>query len=194
MQDLAYSTDKAGNLTDPDLDLSQAGRYLDQAVTANPRDLKTHVQRIHFHWQRRKRDAVFGALVDMFLILGPAGAAIRNRLLRHCGDLLSSEQRVFLLERLDSGLLDGTTLPAGTQTTLNRNSEKTMSSDADITDGIQDAINEDTLTHDNESIAFLLAEEYRRHGWDDLAKGLLQELVATDPDNMTARQTLLQLH
>ena len=189
MQDLAYSARMAGAFAASDLDLSQAGRYLDQAVTANPHDLKTHLQRIHFHWQRRKRDAVFTALVDLFLILGTAGAAIRSRLVRNCEALLTSEQRVFLLEHLNDGLDDGIPLPTGARTTDDKTNGKSAAGDVDLASEIPN----DAPPYELEPVALLLAQEYRRHGWDDLAKGLLQELVATDPNNAVARRTLLQL-
>ncbi len=189
MQDLAYSARMAGAVAASDLGPGQAGRYLDQAVTANPHDLKAHLQRIHFHWQRRKRDAVFTALVDFFLILGPAGTAIRNRLVRNCEALLNSEQRVFLLEHLDDGLVDGSPLPTGAGAADNKNKGKSTAGDVDVANVILD----DGPPYEFEPVTLLLAQEYQRHGWDDLAKGLLQELVASDPNNAVARRTLLQL-
>jgi hypothetical protein len=189
MQDFAYSARMADTIAASDLDLSQAGRYLDQAVTANPQDLKAHLQRIHFHWQKRKRDAVFTALVDLFLILGTAGTAIRNRLVRNCEALLTSEQRVFLLEHLNNGLVDGTLPPAGARAIANNTDGKSAVGDVDLANAILDG----GPRYESEPVALLLAQEYQRHGWDDLAKGLLQELVATDPKNAVARRTLLQL-
>ena len=189
MQDLAYTARTSGAFAASDLDLSQAGRYLDQAVTANPHDLKAHLQRIHFHWQRRKPDAVFTALVDLFLILGTAGTAIRNRLVRNCEALLTSEQRVFLLEHLNDGLVDGTPLSAGVRAVDNTTSGKSAAGDADVVNSVLD----DCSPYEFEPVALLLAQEYRRHGWDDLAESLLQELVATEPNNAVARHTLLPL-
>lgn len=161
-------------LTEPGL--NEAGRVADEAVAADTQDLRAHIQRIRLHWQRRDAGAAFGALVDLFLVLGDKGISLRSRILRRCEDLLSTEQRVFLLQNLDSGLAETAELPPGTASVIRR---APAGDPAAIHHGGSD------------SVVFDLAQEYIKLNWQDLATELLQELIDEEPDNEAARRGAL---
>jgi len=181
MTELAYQhASKVTSETGSALDLQQAGRSLDQAVAADPGNLSAHVQRIHFHWHMQEAEALFGALVDLFIVLKQNGLALRSRLLRSCEKVLDSKQQVFLLQHLDAGLDDATPLPPDTASVLRE-------SNADLVS------EQSGRRADRETIAFQLAEEYIRLGWDDLGKALLKELLDEEPENKAARLALVKL-
>lgn len=158
--------------------LNDAGRDADNAVAADTQDLKAHIQRIRLHWQRRDGVAAFGALVDLFLVLGDKGISLRSRILRRCEDLLSTEQRVFLLQNLDSGLVETAELPPGTASVI-------RPAPAGDLAAIHDS--------GSDSVTFDLAQEYIRLDWPDLATELLQELIDAQGGNEAARSALAQL-
>jgi hypothetical protein len=181
MTELAYQhASKVAAEPETELDLQLAGRGLDQAVAANPRDLASHVQRIHFHWHRHRAESLFGALVDLFLVLEQNGLALRSRLLRNCEKVLDSRQQVFLLQHLDSGLDESTPLPPNTASVFGGSSADPIAE-------------QNGRRADRETVAFQLAEEYIRLGWDDLGKTLLKEILDEEPGNKAARLALVKL-
>lgn len=176
VQAVSTSTSSTELQTSAELDLNEAGRALNKAVATNPKDLKGHVQRIYFHWQRNDGPATFGALVDLFMVLGASGLPLRNRILRCCQDLLTSEQRVALLQYLDQGWPETVEPPAGTASVLRPVREQVAATGGD--DG---------------SVSLELAREYNRRKWNDLARTLLLELAAEEPDNQAVRRALAEL-
>lgn len=84
--------------------LASYPHFLEKRVQRNPRNLLSHVQRTLLHFSMGKADATYGALVDLFLILGPRGPALRENLLGKTKGLLSEDQFHFLSTRIDAGL------------------------------------------------------------------------------------------
>ncbi len=93
-------------------------QHMERKIGRNPRDLRTHVQRISM--RHREGDAVgcFDALADLFIILGPRGRALRANLLWQVRDLLPREQFDFLRRHLDQGLEPTTALPVASDSLL----------------------------------------------------------------------------
>ncbi len=85
--------------------------YMQRRLRRNPRDLKSHVRRIlMLHGQGRNREC-FGAMLDLFLVLGEGGKALRRNLVRKVEADLTPSQRVFLNDHLDKGLTASAPLP-----------------------------------------------------------------------------------
>ncbi len=82
----------------------KASAYLDHAVARSPQDLRSHVQRVYLHIERRDGDAIFGALVDMFIALQDAGRPLRQRLLETSRAVIDEQSYQFLLQRLETGI------------------------------------------------------------------------------------------
>ena len=74
------------------------------SVARHPQDLISHTRRILLSHARGNADQTFGALVDLFIAVGPKGSALRKTMLRRCADVLSKPQHAWLTERLDQGL------------------------------------------------------------------------------------------
>ena len=83
---------------------SQYIRHLEQRIHRNPRDLLSHVRRLLLNRSLGDSDGVYGALVDLFIVLGYRGRPLRSRLLKLCKDQLSPEQNQYLQKHLEDGL------------------------------------------------------------------------------------------
>lgn len=81
--------------------------FLEQRIQRNPRDLLSHVRRVIQLDALGDSERAYGALVDVFLILGRRGRPLRSRLYRLVASGLSRDQRRFLNDHLDSGLHAG---------------------------------------------------------------------------------------
>lgn len=83
---------------------SLAAEFLDREVVRAPRQLTRHVQRVLLHVRTRNVELLQAALIDAFIALGPAGTALKRRLLAHALPLLQPTQRQWLEAALGSGL------------------------------------------------------------------------------------------
>ncbi len=71
---------------------SKATRYYAYEVKRNPHRLKHHVQRILHHLSRNDPDQLFGAMIDLFIVLGQHGKALKKRLLQNARNTLRPRQ------------------------------------------------------------------------------------------------------
>jgi hypothetical protein len=99
---------------------STFSQHLAKRVRRNPRDLRAHVQRTLYHLSKHDSDAIYAALIDLFLILGKRGSHIRKNLFRQAIPYLSEEHYQFLSTRLKSGLDRNEPLPPNTFSSLSR--------------------------------------------------------------------------
>lgn len=76
-------------------------------VARCPRDLRCHVQRVLLHQLQGQGEALFAALLDIFIVLGASGYALRERLSRVSASLLSNQQRDFFTSHMASGISAG---------------------------------------------------------------------------------------
>lgn len=81
------------------------GALLAAEVGRWPRNLHTHLQRISLWASLGDGAAVAAALIDFWIVLGPYGRALRQRLLNsHAGPLAKAGLADYLAERLETGL------------------------------------------------------------------------------------------
>jgi tetratricopeptide (TPR) repeat protein len=57
-----------------------------------PSDLSCHLQRIQFSISEKDNEALFAAVCDLFIVLGPLGLPLRQRLFSYCRKLLDPKQ------------------------------------------------------------------------------------------------------
>jgi hypothetical protein len=95
-------------------------QYLVKRVRRNPRDLRAHVQRTLLCLSKHDSDAIYAALIDLFLILGNRGFRIRTNLLKKALPFLQTNQFQFLVKHLKSGLNTNEPLPPNTYSSLSR--------------------------------------------------------------------------
>ncbi|MEJ2610548.1 MAG: hypothetical protein P8179_10780 [Candidatus Thiodiazotropha sp.] len=95
-------------------------QYLAKRVRRNPRDLRAHVQRTLLHLSKQDSEAIYAALIDLFLILGNRGLHLRKNLLTQATPFLKKEQVEFLMRCMERGLDTDTPLPSNTFSSLSK--------------------------------------------------------------------------
>lgn len=70
--------------------------HLVQCLLRNPHDLTCHVRRVHLWLNQPGFDGLAAALTDLFLVLGPNGTDLRQRLLAQADGRLPVGIREFL--------------------------------------------------------------------------------------------------
>jgi hypothetical protein len=90
-----------------------AWRHLTAAVSRNPKDLEAHTRRVLLAAaQVPLSDRLFGALLDVFLALGPHGRHLREQLLDRVALHLDPEDQLFFRHCLTEGLRPDAQLPS----------------------------------------------------------------------------------
>jgi len=138
---------------------------LDAAVAAQPKNLSAHLQRITHHLETRDQDATYGALLDLFWVLGDKGRDLRSRLTHRAFRLLSADQYNALQDSLTGRVAGHERWPVSACCVL-------------IAPDLAQTGPAAALDDDSESmiaVAVSLAVEYARLGWHDLAEHLLRE-------------------
>ncbi len=163
--------------------LAHYPHFLEKKIHRNPRNLLSHVQRILLHHAKKDASATYGALIDLFLVLGQQGGALRKNLLEKTSNLLVEDQRLFLSEHIDSGLkakhltssISGTCLSKGT-------------------DGDLAIVNRTDIDELESSSPLMLAREYLRQGNPSTACLLLEGSLENDPGQEDICKELLTLY
>ena len=93
-------------------------RHLEQRIQRNPRDLNSHIRRALMYHALGDTERGFGALIDLFLILGTRGQQLRGRMLSKYREQLSPRQYNFLMSHFASGLTTAEPLPMATHSLL----------------------------------------------------------------------------
>jgi len=75
-----------------------ASHYLAHQISRHPHILINHVQRIHLHAAAKNTEKTYGALFDLYLVLGEKGEKLRKRILFQCKKILRKEQYTLLSE------------------------------------------------------------------------------------------------
>jgi hypothetical protein len=108
-----FSRHRPGSLAPLDQgDPREQWRHLGAAIARDPLDLEMHVQRVQLACAAPLTDFAFGALLDLFLVLGPRGRALRSRLLAQAEAWLEPEDAHFLHGHMDTGLSRAVALPS----------------------------------------------------------------------------------
>lgn len=84
-------------------DARDGSRYLAHRIIDNPRDLRAHVQRILLLLAAGDEITLRASLVDLFIVLGDKGQALKTRMLDCASPLLSKTVAAFLRKHLATG-------------------------------------------------------------------------------------------
>lgn len=85
--------------------------YLEQRIAAEPSHLLHHIRRIALQYGLDRPEALYGALIDLFLVLGSEGRALRRRMTHGCRDRLLPEHYTHLTRWLDGSPLSAEAIP-----------------------------------------------------------------------------------
>lgn len=90
---------------------TQVADHLAYRVCKKPKDLLSHVQRVLFNYRLGDSGAVYGAMLDLFIILEDKGQSLRTRLFNMVAIGLSEEQRRVLEAGLAKGIRSDDKVP-----------------------------------------------------------------------------------
>lgn len=85
--------------------------HLGRGVTRTPRDLARHARRVLALRAARDAEGLYGALLDLFIALGPRGFDLRRGLLAQSKPLLAADAAAFLEAHLEHGITATTPHP-----------------------------------------------------------------------------------
>ena len=157
--------------------------FLEKKIHRNPRNLLSHVQRTILHHAKRDADATYGALVDLYLVLGPRGRGLRENLLEKTKNLLSKKQFSFLSEHIDSGLKAEHITSSISDSCLSRNTGEDLM-----------IVNRTDIGETESTGPLMLARKYIKHGDPSEAQVLLEGALENDAGQEDICEELLTLY
>lgn len=83
-----------------------------------PANLTNHVRRIYLHLKLKQPDALYGAMLDLHLVLGDKGGSLRGSLLRKAKNLLAKKHYNLFRSHNTQGLRRTQLLPASQHSVL----------------------------------------------------------------------------
>jgi hypothetical protein len=92
--------------------------YLAHISAREPDNLLNHVRRIYLHLALLQSGPLYGAMLDLYLVLGDKGQGLRNHLLQKARNLLSHEEHDLFLTHTKPGLHSYQPLPASPHSVL----------------------------------------------------------------------------
>lgn len=157
--------------------------YLEHAVTKSPVDLRSHVQRIYQQIDRKDREAVFGALLDLFYALKSSGRSLRERMLTASRTILNQEGYQFLMQHLTTGIGENEAVPSSNSSLLSKGHSSGKQLVIKQDDGR--ATRQDPLDE---------ARDHLEYGQIDEARQVLEEAILKHPNRKDLHQDLLEIY
>jgi len=176
-------SNKSGLILDLGEYSDKAIEVLEHKVTRNPLYLRSHVQRIYLYRKIKNGDALYGALLDLFIALNAKGFEIRRRLLFESKCYLDSHHFNALYHRLDNGVSASSVLPISQYSRLSKGLIGTIDlliSNQQTTHATQDPQKE--------------AHDYLEYGEVDEARKILEVAVLKEPWRKELHTDLLEIY
>lgn len=167
----------------PDDGRARNAAFFAHAVARSPKNLRHHVQRINLHTVARDRTALWGALIDLLLILQGDGLALKLRMLAKAKVVLNEEQNSFLQANIKSGLQNTGDLPPAIASVLHHGRRGNKQ--------IVRRRREDALSRRDPLIDAL---EHIEYGQVDEAQRTLEEALNDDPQRVALHHELLAIY
>ncbi len=99
---------------------NEAANFFAARSARTPENLLNHVQRIMHHIKRNDTDGVYGALIDLFIVLKNHGTSLRERMLNYARPLLDEAQYDSLYRLLSEDVSTLDQLPSGNCSILSK--------------------------------------------------------------------------
>lgn len=162
---------------------SRTTDYLAHSVARNPNCLLTHAQRIALHVKRKESEAVCGALLDLFIVLGTHGTQLRERMLKFAESLLDQTASEFFLSNLRRGVLATNDLPISPYSVLTKGVHGTTDLVRQIPD--RRTLDRDPLQQARECLEFGQVGEAQR---------ILEVALIDQPERVELHHDLLEIY
>lgn len=151
-------------------------------VSRNPKNLQAHLERIYYCFQERLNEQLFGALVDLLIVLNKKGLALGKRMIAGSQSKLTKNQFSALLNYLGNNSASGENL------SVNRYSifATGVQSTAVLVHLVKDSKEE-------EQDPLMLARDFIEFSQLDNAINVLEKAILVEPERMELHEELLLL-
>lgn len=157
--------------------------FLAHLVKREPGNLRIHSQRILLNLERLECEPLFGALLDMFSVLGQKGLDLRRRMLISAKSVLDKNHFEFLASTLEPGLAAWANIPEAPYAVLRPNGRQS-STQLVTRKRTQKSEPADPISE---------ARDYIDHGQLDLALEILERAARSDPSSQEVAKELLNI-
>lgn len=151
-----------------------------------PENLLNHVRRVYLHLELRQTDELYGAMLDLFLVLGDKGESLRKGLLKKAKTTLSSDTFELFVKHLKDGLRKNQPYPISQHSVL-----------ANFIDGGLSLIDENSPAENPVSGSvdpLELAQEELTYGDISIAQEILENAILSSPERMGLHFGLLEIY
>jgi tetratricopeptide (TPR) repeat protein len=151
-----------------------------------PENLLNHVRRIYLHLETCQTEELYGAMLDLFLVLGDRGGALRKRLLKKAKNRLPRHTFEMFVKNLKQGLRKNQPYPTSPYSVLGNFFEGGLSlfDEADPSD-TESGKSADPLE---------LAQEELTFGDISVAQEILEKAINASPERMGLHFGLLEIY
>ena len=157
--------------------------FLLHAIARSPNNLRFHVQRINLSILKQNEASLYGALLDLFIVLAKHGQPLRSRMLEAAKPLLQDEHYETLQQHIECGLT------AHDVATQHKNSILThgISSPHQLVtrNDAQEEVNQDPI---------LEARDHLQYGQIDAAREVLETAIDNEPEKLELYLELLDIY
>ncbi|HHJ16667.1 MAG TPA: hypothetical protein ENJ80_08230 [Gammaproteobacteria bacterium] len=157
--------------------------YLAHHIARMPGDLRSHVQRINMHLAIQDAGGLYGALLDLFIVLNDGGLALRKRILDSARPVLKLPMYQAMNAVLERGIDATDRMPLSRTSMLSKGlqaSNRLVSRTDNAATTTRDLLQE--------------AREHIEYGQIELARDLLEQGVLENPERVELQQDLLEIY
>lgn len=151
-------------------------------VSSNPKNLQAHLERIYYCFQEHLDEQLFGALVDLLIVLNHTGQALGKRMIIGSQSRLTKSQVDLLFNHLDNKRSSGGILSANPYSIFAKGLQSTM----DLVLLVSGSANE-------EQDPLILARDFIEFSQLDSAIHILEKAILEQPERTDLHEELLSL-
>jgi hypothetical protein len=160
--------------------------HLAHISAREPDNLLNHVRRIYLHLALMQSGPLYGAMLDLYLVLGDKGQGLRNRLLKKARKLLSHEEHDLFFTHTEPGLHSNQPLPASPHSVLGNFFSGKMR--------LVTALKVEHSSDDREIDPLELAKAELNYGDISVAQEILEVALLKSPTRLGLHYSLLEIY
>ena len=160
-----------------------AADYLMHAIARSPNNLHHHVQRINLYILKQDKEHLYGALLDLFIVLANHGMPLRERMLKAAQPLLHDHDYQSLQKHLEAGLTAKDVVTQHKNSILSNgisSPHQLITRCREQDDSFQDPVVE--------------ARDHLQYGQIDAAREVLEVSIKSEPERMELYLELLDIY
>jgi len=177
--------DKRHWIKSPPTDYAQkTSTYLLHQIARRPFDLVSHTQRVCLYRDLGDAEGIYGALLDLFIVLGDKGQALRQRLLQQSAFILTAENYEILSDALSKAL----TVSARTAQSHHSALSFNKTEDTKVIRKV------DQTPDEKEEEPLLVATDLLNSGQVEQAQAILEASLLANPEIHAISEELLHIY